>query len=292
MTARRTTTRRRAFTLLETLLAAVIAGVILTGALAILDVIRRADILSIDRAERTQSMARVQITVRDALDSLVLEPASNDAPGPPRFLLERRVVDGEPTQRLELVLSRPLFDPIEEQDRRALLQNSDPRLLTIDDLNRHRGAFELVNDETGKALIWRRLPPIDLPEGFSFDERTLPPPVVLARNLTGLRWKAFENRVRQETFSAAQDHDLPAYVELELIGQGGPGASFVFAVNWIRDSALTEIQTPDLDDEGEDDGENPEGPDEIGGVEVPEELRETLRGFDPSILDNPGGGAP
>lgn len=283
----------RGFTLLETLLAAVIAGVVLTGALAVLDVIRRADGKLRERAAYSQSLVRVQNTVRDALDALVVEPTTPEEPGTPRFVLEQQVAGSFSAQRLELVISRQLFDPIEEQQRRAQLtaNETNPNLIGLDDLQRHRGAFELVPAGDTASLVWRRLPPIDLPDGLRFDARTLPPPVVLAEGITGIQWRAFQGRIRRTVYAGAQEAQLPAYIELELQGLGGPGASFLFAVNWTTDARLQSAVSPlATEGEGTDAAEQGEGAD-LGDFDIPEELQDELRGFDPATLGTPGGGS-
>lgn len=314
----------RGFTLIETMLAMVVSSMVLLGALAVLDTLQRADARVEIRARQSESYARAQRTVREALDSLVMEPAGSESPGAPRFRLERRA-DGLP--RLELVLSRPLFDLIDERQRREALEpmaTTFQRVVGIDDLPECRGAFEVVPDDfddTGLlgmvsagsrppdeawlgsgydgssdvALIWRRMPPLQLPTGLAFDDRTIPPPVVLARGLRGVRWRVFQNRQRVEQFSATMEDQLPAYVEMDLLGHSGPVASYVFQVGWQRDSDLRELEAPPAaatgaDDEPDDDADAETIPGDTERIEIPDELRDELRGFDPSTLESPGGG--
>lgn len=110
-----------------------------------------------------------------------------------------------------------------------------------------RGFFELVpesslpdyipprtppaTDKQPQALLWRQLPIVSETAVVS-TPAVLPEPIVVARGLEAVRWKAFHERERKELFSATWANDLPAYIEMEVRTMSGQYANWMFEVDW------------------------------------------------------------
>ncbi|MCC6677955.1 MAG: hypothetical protein IT436_12495 [Phycisphaerales bacterium] len=80
------------------------------------------------------------------------------------------------------------------------------------------------------ALIWRQLPIAS--EAATTPAPILPEPIVVARGLEAVRWKAFHERERKDLFAATWANDLPAYVEMEVRTTSGQYANWMFEVDW------------------------------------------------------------
>jgi hypothetical protein len=267
MTAARPTpaTRRtRAFTLLETLFAALIGSFVLAAALGLLVTVQRSDLALADHAEGMNDLAVTQTVLRRALDDILAAPPNtvrdhfdspgNDVLGPilrspfpePIAGLPARIelLAGE-RPRLELVLRRPLFAgpasanaptrdaPAEDPDAPADPDAPKP-VLGVDRLIGHRGAFELrpQTDRPGAALWWIPMPPPEVPERVTFVGTGLPAPTRLCRDVSLLRWTAFIDSTRTPQIRAIEAQQFPAYLELEIATVGGGYGNWTFELAW------------------------------------------------------------
>ncbi|MEO1511485.1 MAG: hypothetical protein AAFU70_05360, partial [Planctomycetota bacterium] len=157
--------------------------------------------------------------------------------------------------RLEVVLSRPLLDrPRQTSTAQPNDAAGSLAVVSAEQLPGHRGAFELrrAPDEAFPSLWWVPMVPRDIPMGVVFDERSLPPPRRLCRDVRGLTWTAFIDSQRVPLVRAIEKVQLPAYVELEIETAGGGYANWMFELGWTIGPELeappSEAPTPD--DEG------------------------------------------
>ena len=270
---------RRAFTLIEVVLASAIGGLVIIACLSAMTTLNRADTALARRAAQSLDLSLVHSAARTAFLSLSMAPRGNpnDQPDraenpenapPPRLLLEYvkppiparligagRVVDPADrvaTQRLELVLSQP---PL------AGLRTEGPA-------GQLRGAFELRPTQPrelrdpddrplGMSLWWRPMARRGaLPPG---NETLLMPGLVLCQ------WTVFADRERVHEFTATTWNDLPAYVELEAETRDGAYATWLFEVEATvePDTVTAENNAPDDKETGAE-TEGASGSDETG----------------------------
>ncbi|MEM8757291.1 MAG: prepilin-type N-terminal cleavage/methylation domain-containing protein [Planctomycetota bacterium] len=269
---------RRGFTLVETVLAMVVGSLILAAALGVLVTVEENGRALGEHARGMNDLALVQQVTRDAMANLHVAPAgvfnravrggqgvppsvpAVDAaaeagvfPEPPPGLSHRFEMtskDGRP--RLEIVVRRPLMGPPP-----ARPEGLPDAVLTAADLPAHRGAFELRSPERGgegrrrpartgdrdatMELWWVPLPPIEMPEGVSFDEGSLPPPARLARGIDRLTWTSFIDSQRVPRVRAFEASQLPAFIELELGTATGAYGNWTFELGF---SAGPDVVSP------------------------------------------------
>lgn len=258
--ARPTRFCRPAFTLLETMMAALIGGAILIAVAGVFAAIEGMDSRMQARFLASAELQRTRIVVGRAMDTLLMssEPqrsaeASDGEQHPARLLLEaedasavtratqRARMTGagrlEAPQRLEVVLKQwPL--PPELARERSAAARALPRATEIAPPEPGvalRCAFELRPDRDGTWTLWWR--PLPLPEAGGRPAREADPAadpnaVPLISRLTKCRWTAFDNRKREPAIKAVWATELPAYVELEIQTAAGPGANWMFEVAW------------------------------------------------------------
>ena len=295
---------RRGFTILETVLAAVVGLLVLTTAMAVLSSVRRTDMSLSARAGADMQFDAAQRFIRRATSSLLTSPtsASGEATSPGgRFLLRNNRVGGTmapkiwmdsaggPTQLFEVVLSEPLLTASRQGPAVLARAGAGPRsvdesLLTRADLSGYRGRFELRSPEDDGPrpegappeyeLWWSPLEPPDLPVGF--DPRTLPLPVKLLDSVTFLRWRVFVERGWRDEYSARVTGDLPAYVELRIETAGGSHARWMFEIGWDEGE---EYAPPEADDT--ETGEESDPDEALEGLpidadDLPDELQQEL----------------
>jgi len=281
---------RRAFTLIEIVLASAIGGLVIIACLSAMTTLNHADTLLARRTTQSIDLSTVHSAMRTAFLSLSMAPRTSpnaeaeaardpeNAP-PPRLLLEfvkppipvsllgeGRIVkpaDRVATQRLELVLSQP---PL------AGLRTAGPT-------GQLRGAFELRPTRPEELAH-----PGDRPLGMSLWWRpmgqrgSLPPgrETMLMPGLVVCQWTVFADRERVHEFAASSWNDLPAYVELEVETRDGAYASWLFEVEATvepetvtAENSNADSKEGDSDDTG--DVPTPDGPDGTGtGAETPE----------------------
>lgn len=164
-------------------------------------------------------------------------------------------------QRLEVVLSRPPVPLPRGGDSGAFPESASGR----DDLTEEevsgsklfRGIYELKPVSPGSrgpsgepprgfltwSLWWRPMPPgatfSDDPAG-AVREYDLSQPVLIASDLTYLRWQFYDDRVRKTEFATAYVKGLPAYVEMEVQTASGLWANWLFEVDFLMSNEDSE----------------------------------------------------
>ncbi len=275
-------THRCAFTLLETMMALVVGGIIVLAMTGVLSSIDGMDSRMQVRFASSSDLARTRTVVARAMDALLMSAEPQRAVGgnaedrpPARFLLadedpaaSRAVrtarmsgqMGVESPQRLEVVLSRwPVPREVIEEQRARLGERADsvppPGLGGV-----IRCAFELRPERDGTwTLWWRALP---LPEhggaiARDTDPTEDPGAVALVSGLTKCRWTAFDDRERKSKLSAAWATELPAYVELEIATNRGASANWMFEVGWSNGTETADEAGPETSATGEDETQEP-----------------------------------
>lgn len=275
--------RRRAFTLLEMMLAMVVGMLVLGTALSVMLTVTRTDKQLAQRAQEQHELATVRHVVNTALTRLrpapnntirdLMREDSNDQaieayldnvyPEPLagtsfRFELD----DAEGLPRLELVSDRVPAGPSEEaefQNTGTSVQASSSSQssqtgyrLSYDDLDGFRGAIELERAPNGEAFLlwWVPLPPEEVPEGAWFDESSLPEPTLLCEHVKSISWTAFIDREKISRIRATEARQFPAYIELELETTGGLYGSWMFELGWTPGPEVgVGVDIPDDDDQ-------------------------------------------
>lgn len=243
-------TRRRGFTLLETVLAIAVGSMVLAAALGVMATIRDSDLSLAAQSEQMNELARTQLAVRsalsmlrvapdDAISAVISDPEQAEAirktpfPDPIPGLAARLEMTTGTNPRLEAVLREPLLD----QPRRAIAADADDNVARIsaEQLPGHRGAFEVRREEGSDwpTLWWVPLPPRDMPATVVFDVESLPAPRRLCHEVRRLTWTAFIDRQRVPLIRAIEKGQLPAYIELEIETAGGGYGNWMFELGWI-----------------------------------------------------------
>lgn len=247
-------TNRRGFTLLETVLAIAVGSLVMAAAFGMIATVRSSERALADQSHDMNDLARVQLAVRQALDTLHAAPpntvrsAMSDAgseqadavlntafPEPVAGIAPRLEMTTGENPRLELVLSRPLLDRPPAAAQRSATENAGVlTLIAAEQLPGHRGAFELrrEDDEPFPSLWWVPLPPRDIPMGVAFDENSLPKARRLCREVRSLTWTAFIDSGRVPLVRAIEKVQLPAYIELEIETAGGAYGNWMFELSW------------------------------------------------------------
>lgn len=274
---------RRAFTLLETMLAMVVGILVLTAAMGVMSAIRSSDAMLSVRATHQRELAGVRAAVSSALDRI--RPAPNNIvrdvmgqgveeedlraiydvayPEPvPGLAHHFELSDASGLPRLEVVVDRPPMGtfradesrtdervPVDGDDLPGVPASEGGVLFGSADLSGYRGAFELREsaERDWAELWWVPLPPANVPEGLTFDTGTLAEPTLLCAHVAELRWTAFIDSSRTPRVRAIESRQLPAYVELELRTTEGVYANWMFELGWIT-GAEVEIAPPESDE--------------------------------------------
>ena len=269
----------RGFTLLETVMAAALGGMIVAVCLSVFALVDRTDSAMSRRAQQVSDLSLVHQAMQRSLMSLVMVPRApvginseggqNAAPGPgerrfvlefadeqidPRLLGEPRIVpvgDRVDTQRLELVLSRPPLPGLSTQRRGRETDASAGGV---------HGAFELRPtrpEELAGSISVRRNKPAGMSLWWMPIDTTTSRESLLVSGLSVFQWKVFRDRERVDEFHVARWHNLPAYVEVEIETIDGVYATWLFEVDSIiaRPDDLivpTQSNSEDEDEVGDD----------------------------------------
>lgn len=278
---------RRAFTLLEMMLAMVVGMLVLGTALSVMLSVTRTDSGLAQRAQEQHELASTRVVINKALTRL--RPAPNNTvrdimregasdeeieeyldsvyPEPIEgagFRFQLNETNGMP--RLEVVSDRVPVGPTKEEDitdsdrnRRARMTSQEEQTgqrISFDDLDGFRGAIEVERSASGDSFLlwWVPLPPTDIPDGAWFDERSLPSPTLLSEHLKSISWTAFIDREKLSRVRATESRQFPAFVELELETTGGLYGSWMFELGWTPGPEIgisIDIPNPEGDDESE-----------------------------------------
>ncbi|MEM7623778.1 MAG: prepilin-type N-terminal cleavage/methylation domain-containing protein, partial [Planctomycetota bacterium] len=254
---------RRGFTMLETVLAVAVGSLVVAAAFGVIATVRTSERALADQSHDMNSLARTQLAVRQALDTIHAAPpgtvrqSMNDAnedaatavlntafPEAIPGLAARLEMTTGTNPRLEVVLGQPLLDsPTPVQAGGNAGQLGSLAAIAAEQLPGHRGAFELRrgDDDEFPSLWWVPLPPRDIPMGVIFDESSLPRPRKLCGDVRGLTWTAFIDSERVPLVRAIEKSQLPAYIELEIETAGGGYGNWMFELGW---TVGPELQAP------------------------------------------------
>jgi hypothetical protein len=242
--------------MLEMLVATGLASIVLMGALGLMGFLRLADQNQSRRFDDFSELTILHETIRRAMQTLVAGPPLPDAdagdplPQTVEEAEERAEAKRKNEEVQERVTGRDRRLNKETRSPRFLLEPlipnrsgpEDPRRLEVVLLEQPapgptpitptiRGAFELVPDTVGFALVWRSMSPPG-------------EPIALARGLRSLQWsglarEAVDNRYdrksgawRHDVFAAASK-EFPKAVRLEIVTIRGT------RVDWLFEPAIT-----------------------------------------------------
>ncbi|MEO1583222.1 MAG: type II secretion system protein [Planctomycetota bacterium] len=273
--------RRRGFTLLETVLAVAVGSIVLAATLGVLTTVRQSNAALGEQSRDMNDLAQTQLAVRRAMDTLLAAPtgavrgalagsaeeAFIDAvldtanPDPIPGLPARFEMTTGDNPRFEMVLSRPLLDRPPEPGAGSRFERRLGRTaadvgaalgVSASDLPGHRGAFELrrAQGEQHPDLWWVPLPPRPVTTAGGspapFDADTLPPPRRLCRDVTALRWTGFIDSERVPRVRAVESSQFPAFVELEIATAGGGYGNWTMELAWTVGAELNPPEVPDI----------------------------------------------
>lgn len=156
-------------------------------------------------------------------------------------------------QRLEVVLSRPPVPIPRGAELSAFPEAGAGREdLTDEEVSGstlYRGIFELTPVAPGTrgprgerprnfqtwALWWRPMPPAAKFGGAEGEVREyeLSKPMLVASDLSYVRWQFFDDRIRKTEFATAYVKELPAYVEMDVQTASGLWANWLFEVDFL-----------------------------------------------------------
>ena len=289
----------RGFTLLETVMAAELGGLIVAVCMSVFGLVDRTDSAMNSRAQQVSDLSLVHQAMQRSLLSLVMSPRApagladqneDDPPrdtGDQRFILEFATDEidprllGEPktvppedrvnTQRLELRLSRP---PMPGMSTRRRGQE------TPESVGGVHGAFELrptQPDELAGSAHTRRGKPLGMSLWWTPIDTSTTRETLLASGLNVCQWKVFRDRERVDEFGVTYWHNLPAFVEMEIETINRVYATWLFEIDATvaRPSALQPTNRPEepeieepIQVEPGDDNTMPEGLDspDMGGL--------------------------
>ncbi len=272
---------RRAFTMLELVLAMSMASMVGVGAFAVLNMMNRGDRTLESRSTQVRELATLHGLLQDALGSLVMSNAQrpdtnvggesldqdleglmefggidDDQPVRPRMILRADSsglalsAEGRNTpQSFELVLRDGIASYNEPEGL------SDAELAALQrGREAVRGVLELRPEGSAWALWWRPVDEHGGPIRDDHESHREQSALRLCGGLNGFQWKAFYRGDRLLTYMATWSNDLPAYFELEVSTTTGLYASWMFEVGWT-----TAAETREIADEGA--GANADGGD-------------------------------
>lgn len=238
-------THRRAFTLVEIMLASALAAIVAGTCFGVFAMMHRADRDSQARNEAIESMSRLHRTMQRACRTLLLDLPQQRPVGTPAPTSEVRprvalTEDGSGMQRLELSLSQaPILGLIKGKP-------SDP----VSRYQPTRGVFEIrpelhprTGERTGLALWW-----VPLIQGSSEPIDGAEIKVASGMKKLDIQFaKTVEKRLELiRTSSFADWGQVPAYVQVEVEMNDGEKGRWMFEVSGITGSELA-AQAADAD---------------------------------------------
>lgn len=263
---------RRGFTLVETLLATTLAGVVVVGALGVLGALQRADASLARRFDSASELTSLHKAFTAAFQEIVVSPNDASANQSQTTTAGTRDADavgeargsartGTTTERPRVILgmdegalvgSRGVFDLATWEESRPqsleiVLENPPggyafPRRFTTDDIaslnltgGGVRGVFELRPDpDDGRAWVlwWRPVREDGSAWSADYEVNREANALRLAGGLTLFRVRVFDNRERKTLYEATGQKELPAYIEIELRTVSGLYANWMFEIDW------------------------------------------------------------
>lgn len=147
----------------------------------------------------------------------------------------------------------------------------------------HRGVLELrpmldpltqvsASDEPVRYALWWRPLPLQRPDEDRLDpdraddvrarrerQRSQLMPVLVAEDLTFVRWRVFKRRAWTDQFIATEENDLPAFVELEVQTADGLWSNWLLEVGWTTGAEAPPPPRPEPSATDEPDAPRQEG---------------------------------
>ncbi|MFT3683476.1 MAG: prepilin-type N-terminal cleavage/methylation domain-containing protein [Phycisphaerales bacterium] len=231
---RRIPRTRRAFTLIEVLMAATLGAVVAGACFGLFATIQRADAKSKERTASVEAMSRLHRTLQKTLRTILLDlprpPMQNGAPAPDAGRTRVSLTEAsDGMQRLEVTLSQP---PI-----LGLIAGKP-----VDPITRYqpvRGVFEMRRPVTTASLRSGEQTPIELwwtPYVAGTDTPIPNSSVKVADSMQALqfRFAKTNDQKRLEKMANASFADwgqIPAYVEVQVQTVDGNKAQWMFEVS-------------------------------------------------------------
>jgi prepilin-type N-terminal cleavage/methylation domain-containing protein len=225
---------RRAFTLIEVLMAATLGAVVAGACFGLFATIQRADAKSKERTASVEAMSRLHRTLQKTLRTILLDlpkapmpPGSPDADPPKTRVALSETSDG--MQRLEVTLSQP---PI-----LGLIAGKP-----VDPITRYqpvRGVFEMRRPTTAASLRSGTAAPVELwwsPYQVGTDTPIPNSSVKVADSMQSLQFRFAKTNDQKQlekmaNVSFADWGQIPAYVEVQVQTIDGNKAQWMFEVS-------------------------------------------------------------
>jgi len=225
--------RRRAFTLLEMVLATALSSMVMIAAFGMFGFIRLTDQRLSERFEAVAEDARAHATLRRAMRSIVAAPEPADLEAELRRRQREQAARGDEVGVSRLtdeararLLGTPRFslgplDPEQDEDdssgpwRLGLTLTSSPILAESEGGGLVRGAFDKVRTTSGWRLQWT---PIDPPGD----------PTVLADDLRDVFWASLVLEGYVDRYDAHFLREMPRAVRIVLFGNDGRVTDWMF----------------------------------------------------------------
>ena len=276
---------RRAFTVLEIVLAVAIGSIVVATSLGMLASIDRTDRRLEIRHQQRMELTRARTAIQRAMTSLVVEQTVDlNEQDPPPLRMDLRPLDSSGAQRLFGIARATGVDLGVPQSFELVVGNApepagsllalriapdvvetpapgeDDASLEAGEQPTHRGVFELWPDGArprspeaegawftceGMTLWWI---PLAEPGGAPVSTSPAGGAVPLASGLVACQWRVFRDSKRQTEYSATSIADLPGYVEFEASTNAGIHVNWMFEIMWTV-GAEGEV-SPDGDDRG------------------------------------------
>lgn len=235
---------RRAFTVLEVVLAAALGAVVALACVGLMGALDRFERAGASASEDLAALVRLRTVMERTFGSLLLSESASGAAAPVGMrarvrlesagLRDRPPQNTVPVQRLEVVVTRSPVPPGLGGSplRDTMWEGQEGEVLAV------RGVFEVRPDgpQAGTwSVWWRPLPPAGSPDldGMLALEPTRDPRAVrLARGLTQCQWLAFQKRQRRAELEVWDYNDVPAHMECHVRTARGQWAQWMFEVAW------------------------------------------------------------
>lgn len=273
---------RRAFTMLELLLAMALASLVSLGVFGVLSMVSRADSTLESRSLRVRELATLHALLQEGFDSLVMssDERPNDGVGalnegevledePEDDIRPRIILAFDPSDLAQIPIARNTPQTLEITLRRGIAGFDAPDDLPFNPSLRRdavRGVLELRPEQGAWALWWRPVNELGEPFHVDYESRREASALRLAGGLSACRWVIFYRNQRLSEFEATWSGDLPAYIELELSTTSGQYANWIFELGW---SSAAEVAQLDADPAGTNPADTPTGTTGAGEVNSP-----------------------
>lgn len=279
---------RRAFTMLELMLAIALASMVSLGVFGVLSMVSRADATLESRSLRVRELATLHGLLQNAFDSLVMSNAERPQGGiggssdedtldddTDDDIRPRIILAFDPSDLAMMPGARNTPQTLEITLRRGIAGFDAPDDLPINPALRRdavRGVLELRPESNAWALWWRPVDERGQPFHEDFEVRRDASALRLAGGLNAFRWSIFHRNQRLPEFEATWSGDLPAYIELELGTTSGQYANWIFELGW---TSAAEVAQLDADQAGAADA--PAGTSAAGDINAPSPTNEPPR---------------